>query len=217
MPCVRITRPSVRLSFVQGEIMKKRLLLLVAIVGTSLIVFACGQDSSSGVEKTAEKYLRAMEAHDMETLTKMTHPDVVVVRGRARATGREKFLAPIEFEAGVNATFEFKNIVVRGDTVDVDMIERNDLASIMGFTEFHHFPRFIFTDGVLVQRESRRATPELKAYAQELELMRSWLKTERPDINMLIQDEQGRYKTTRKTGELLVKAANEWRAATADD
>lgn len=197
--------------------MQKRLFLWAAVVGTALILFSCGQDSSSGVEKTAEKYLRAMEAHDIETLTKMTHPDVVVVRGRARAIGRESFLAPVEFEAGVNATFEYKNILERGDTVDVDMIERNDLAAAIGFAEFHHFPRFIFANGLLVQRESRRVTPELKAYAQQMELMRSWLKTERPDILMLIEDEQGRYRMTRKTGELLVKAANEWRAATAGD
>ena len=195
--------------------MKLMSVLAVAVALAMSALPACEQDPTAELKKTAKKYLEAMENHDLETLTEMTDPGVLVIRGRSKVRGRKAFLEPVEFEAGVNASFEYSNIEIRGDTVDVDMIERNDLASALGLSEFHHFPRFVFSEGLLIRRESRKPTPELKAYAQKMEILRAWLKRERPDILVQIEDESGRYKTTRKAGELLVEAAQEWREAGA--
>lgn len=66
-------------------------------------------------------------------------------------------------------------MVVRGDTVDVDLLGKSDLGTALGIPETRHYERLVFVDGMLKAREVRRPTEEYQTYGELLVRMaREW-------------------------------------------
>lgn len=141
----------------------------------------------------------------------MIAPDVLITSGRSGAKGSEKLLAAADFQAGVGTTYECTRMDVRGDTVDVDLVERSELGTILGIPETHHYERLVFVDGKLRLREMRRPTDEQQAFGAKVRELKSWINMNHPEMAARIENPQADIEGSRETGELLVKMAREWR------
>jgi hypothetical protein len=191
--------------------MSRRLIRLAVVIQIVLATLSCGRGGSSDVDKVAKKYLEAWKKHDVETLKTMTALDVVWEFKGGKLIGREHLLAPFEFDAGANSILEFNNVVVRGDTVEFQLVEKNDLLAALRVYELEHYPRLIFENGLLQRREMVRDTPYLRDYAEQLSILRSWIRRNRPEVYEKIVTPKGTYRITRETGELLVQMGKIWR------
>ncbi|UCH82665.1 MAG: nuclear transport factor 2 family protein [Candidatus Latescibacterota bacterium] len=188
--------------------MFKRLIRIVVTSHLALAVVSCG--GGSRTDDVTARYLEAWRTHDIKTLTEMTSPDVVLEFGRGTLAGREHIINAVEFSAGANTTVEIGNIVVRGDTVEFEMAEKNDIVTACGIEALLHHPRLIFEDGKLVRKGEVKGNRTFRVYAEQLSILRSWIAKSRPDILEAITDERGRYKINRRTGELLAMMARTW-------
>jgi len=165
----------------------------------------------SGAEKSARKYIAALQKYDIESLKKMIAPDVIVTAGRSGTTGPDELLKAVDFQAGIRTTYVCTKMVVRGDTVDVDLLEKSDLGTVIGIPETHHYERLVFEDGMLKLREIRRPTDEYQLFGERVRELQAWLQQVHPDVAAQIEDPRTGFKGDRATGELLVRMAKEWR------
>ncbi len=184
-----------------------RFLGAAALAAAVLATAGCG----SGTEKSAKKYIAALQEYDMETLRRMIAPDVIVTSGRSGAKGSEGLLAAADFQAGIGTTYECTKMVIRGDTADVDLVEKSDLGTILGIPQTHHYERLVFVDGKLTLREMRRPTDEQQVFGERIRRLKSWIRMNHPDAAQQIDGPEGSFKGSRAIGELLVKMAREWR------
>jgi hypothetical protein len=147
--------------FPQEMKMLKQFCQIAITVQIALAVASCG--GSSPNEDAAKQFLKAWETHDIETLTRLTSPDVVIDLGRGTLAGRDHVVNPVEFSAGANSVLEFNNVVVRGDTVEFEMVERNEIITACEFDALRHYPRLIFEGDTKIQalRSETRRAPEL--------------------------------------------------------
>ncbi|UCG53363.1 MAG: nuclear transport factor 2 family protein [Candidatus Latescibacterota bacterium] len=192
-----------------------KLIRLAVVIPIVLAALSCGGDDSSDIRKIAKRYLEAWEHHDIETLRAMTAIDVVWDTRGQKTIGRENLLAPFEFDAGAKSVLEFNNIEVRGDTVEFELVEKNELLEALRVYELRHYPRLIFENGLLQRREITRDTPHLREYAEQLSILRSWIRRNRPDVYEKIVTPKGAYRITREAGELLVQMGKIWRESQA--
>jgi len=184
-----------------------RLFGVVVLASALCACVGCG----SGPEKSARRYIAALQEHDVESLKKMIAPDVIVTAGRTGTTGPDALLKAVDFQAGIRTTYVCAKMVVRGDTVDVDLLEKSDLGTAIGIPETHHYERFVFEDGMLKLREIRRPTDEYQLFGERVRRLQAWLQQFHPEVAAQIEDPQTGFKADRATGELLVRMAKEWR------
>jgi hypothetical protein len=179
----------------------------VALAVALWISAGCG----SGAEKSARNYIAALQRYDIEALRGMISPDVIVTSGRSGAKGPDQLLAAADFQAGIRTTYECTNMAVRGDTVDVNLIERSELGTLLGIPETHHYERLVFVDGMLKLRELRKPTEEQQAFGQKIRELKTWINMTHPEAAGQIDNPMSDFKGNRETGELLLKMAREWR------
>jgi hypothetical protein len=184
-----------------------RFLSAVALVSALWLCVGCG----SGAEKSAKRYIAALQRYDVETLRKMIAPDVIVTSGRSRVRGPDQLLEAVDFQAGIRTTYECERMVVRGDTVDVDLLEKSEFSTALGIPETLHYERLVFVKGMLTLRELRKPTLEYQAYGEQIRRLKSWIQENHPDVMAQIEDPKTGFKRDRATGELLVRMAREWR------
>jgi len=184
-----------------------RFLAAVALASALWSCVGCG----SGTEKSAKKYIAALQKYDVDALRKMIAPDVIVTSGRSSVRGPDQLLAAVDFQAGIRTTYECERMVVRGDTADVDLLEKSDLGTALGVPETRHYERLVFVDGMLTLREVRRATEEYQTYGERVRRLKAWIQENHPEVMAKIDDPRSDFAANREVGELLVRMAREWR------
>ena len=112
-----------------------------------------------------EHYVEAANHHDVEAVRELTSEDAIWYLGPYTLTGRDQVMQPLKFDQGANTILIAKNIIVKGDTVDFDLEEKNDVLKVYGITQLHHFPRFIFRDGLIYRIIVRRPPLEQKEFS----------------------------------------------------
>ncbi len=153
--------------------LKFKVLLVVGLFGT--IVFACTSNEKSHLDETLRRYIAAANQHDIATLGAMIAEDAVWYLGQDTLVGRTEVLRPLEFDAGANTILNISNVNIRVDTVDFDLVERNDILTALGVSELHHFPRFIFREGLIYRKQARRPPLELEAFADSIRAFARWV------------------------------------------
>jgi hypothetical protein len=172
------------------------------------MVWSCGGET--GTQNIANKYLTAWKQYDMQTLRQMTDPGVVLDLGHGTLAGAELVLGPVEFAAGADADIEFNNVVVRGDTVEFELVEKSGIITACGLEELRHYPRLIFENGLLVKKGIIRETPNVRLYSEQMALLKQWVRNSRPDIHEKITNAGGSFKIDRESGENLLLMAKAW-------
>jgi hypothetical protein len=142
-------------------------------------VEACINDGPDTAELFA-RYLAASNAHDLETLDSMTADDIVWRIGTYTLAGKEEALPPHALDAGMNTSLEARDIVIRGDTVECVILERNDGTRAFEVDSAVHYARYVFRDGLMYRKEPRKEQPASASFETNKARLRGWLAQAHP-------------------------------------
>ena len=179
-------------------------------VVTILILSSCGMDHEAEIRELHRKYMEASINHDIETLSVMTAEDVVWHLGRYTLRGKEEALGPHEYDAGLNNSIEYSNVVVRGDTVEFELVERNEIAKAFGMDEVRHFSRFIFKDGLLHKKEPWKSSTDFQELNRRRKSFHMWVNETHSEAMKKFFDSEGKFIFSQETGLLYTQLVKEW-------
>jgi hypothetical protein len=170
-------------------------------------------------QDTAEllrRYNEAANRHDISTLRAMSADGIVWVLGRDTLIGKNAALGPNELDAAVGARLTIKSFVVKGDTVDIVLEEANEFMDTLGMPPLVHYPRFVFRNGFLVRKEPVRPSLVPPVADSIDRRWKEWIQTAHPEAWRQIRKPNGHVNFCRRTGELLLRLAREWKQSGAE-
>ena len=124
--------------------------------------------------------------------------------------GKEEAIAPLRFDKGANTILKVSNVIVNGDTIDCDLLERNDVLTACGINELHHFPRFILKDGSIKKILSRKTPVENKAFVDCITAFAGWLSVNSPEEYKKFWPE-GKFNYSEERGKAMPIEIRKWR------
>lgn len=189
-----------------------RYLRFVATLVFVSLLAACAEEQPSNTEHLLRKYVDACNRHDLETARDMLTDDVVWYLGPDTLVGKEQVLGPLAYDEGINTRLECSNVVVKGDTVEFELVEKNDFLTVLGFAEIRHFPRFIFKDGLLQEKKPGKPKVENQELNQKIAALREWAQENHPGVLARLEAPDGSFVFSRENGQLAVKLARAWQA-----
>jgi hypothetical protein len=101
--------------------------------------------------------------------------------------------------------------VVKGDSVEFELIESNPILKAIGLDSVRHYPRFIFKDGLILRKEPWKVSPDIQERNLLAGPMRKWKKENYPDIVARFFDSKGNFIFNEENGRLQVQLAEEWK------
>lgn len=156
-----------------------RLTRLIWIIALLIIMAACS-NKRNDTSTLFSRYLEASNAHDLETLEEMTDDDIVWKIGPYTLTGKEEALPPHAYDAIMNTSLDPSDIVVRGDTVECVLIERNDVTRAFGVDGLVHYARYVFRNGLMYRKEPWKEPMSNSRFTENLKKFRAWMGEEHP-------------------------------------
>jgi SnoaL-like domain len=183
------------------------LLLIVLFAGFSA---PWSRGEAPPLEAKLNHYIEAVNRHDVEEVRAMIAEDAIWYLGPYALRGPDQMLRPLTFDEGANTVLEASHIVVSGDTVDFDVVERNDVLKAYGIPALHHFARMVFRDGLIYRITARRPPLEQKAFVASAIAFRRWLEVHRPELYDKFYP-GGQLNYARSTGEEMPKVIAEWK------
>ena len=184
----------------------------------SLAFLSCARKPTTDLEELHRRYMEASIHHDLRTLRAMTAEDAVWTLGGQTLVGKEQVLGPNEFDVGMQTELEYSNVVVKGNTVEFELTERNCLTRALGVKEMHHHVRFVFENGLVKRKEESKDSPTLGQLApREMDSLLKWVREKHPEALAKLSDSKGRIIYSQETGALTCKLADEWAAGKARD
>jgi predicted ester cyclase len=136
----------------------------------------------SKVREWHRRYMQASNAHDLEKLRAMTSDDVVWHLGPWTLVGKEQALLPHENDLVMNTTLEVRNVRITGNTVEREVIERNDALRSVGMESWRHYSRIVFNDqGLVVHKDAWKKSPDDQEAARRFLPFRQWMAQHHPD------------------------------------
>ncbi len=169
-------------------------------------------EPESQMRELLRKYMQASNNHDIETLASMTADDAVWLLGPYKLEGKENVLEPNKLDGGANTRFEYRNVVVKGNSVEFELIERNDISDALGTKGAHHYPRFTYRDGLFIRKEPWQKDAESSENDKRIwEAFRKWIREEKPGERAKFIDSDGDLIFSRESGIIMSRLAKEWR------
>lgn len=157
-----------------------------------------------------QRYMTASIRHDLATLRRLTHEEATWKLGPHTFRGRDEVLGPNEYDAGMDNQLEYRNVIVRGDTVETELTERNDLIRAVGMSEVRGYPRYIFEGGLLVRKEPWRASEDLVELQARVEPLRRWIRIHHPEALEILISVPGSFRFSEASGALMIRLARQW-------
>lgn len=184
-----------------------------------LIIFFCSifnvysqekKDHESKIKELHREYMEASNNHDIETLSKLTHEDIVWYLGPYTLQGKKEALAPNRYDTGLNNNITYSNVTVRGDTVDFELYETCEFINIIGMEGMKHYARFIFKDGLVHRKRAWKPSLDAKEYNRLMEPYRKWVRNNHSEALKIILDAEGNFIFSQEGGELMLNLAKQW-------
>ncbi len=179
-----------------------------------LVVIGCDSEKTQDIKELHEKYMTASINHDIETLSAMTHEDVVWRLGPYTFKGKEAALGPNRYDTGTGTILKFTNVVISGDTVEFELFEQNEILFAIGMEGVHHYPRFIFKDGLVINKEPWKKSPDVQEMNRLAQPRRDWIRENHPEVVQKFFNLDGNFIFNRENGELAIQMTREWQKAT---
>ena len=185
--------------------------MMASLVGSLLLVFLLGCARHYDTTELLQRYIQAANRHDMPALRGMLAEDIVWVLSSDTLIGKDAVLAPHEFDAGAKTRLTVQSSVVQGDTAELAIEEANAYMDTLGMPPVVHYARFIFHNGLLARIGTIR--PRLTPPATDSidQRWNAWIESAHPEAWAQIIKPDGHINFGRKTGELLVRLAHEWK------
>lgn len=180
---------------------------------TVLVSFACAEQTTRSPRELFDRYLAASNAHDLDKLEAITAEDVMWQLGPWTLQGKEKALGPHYSDLLNHTRLEARDVVVRGDTVECTLIERNDATRAYGPDSLTHYPRYVFEGDLLKIKESWKPEKSFAELNRHAAPFRAWVRQVRPEAITVILDSTGTPRWTREAAEKTHEMLNAWIAA----
>jgi ketosteroid isomerase-like protein len=177
-----------------------------------LISSACA-DRTDSTRERFEQYLAASNAHDLDALEAMTADDIVWKLGPWTLTGKEQVLRPHYSDSINHTVLVARDVVVRGDTVECVIVERNDATRAYGPDSLVHYARYVFKDGLVTKKEPWRRSNALSELNRHAQPFRSWLRSTHPEAMAVILDSTGTPRWTPEAADKVREMREVWVAA----
>lgn len=185
-------------------------MMFLKILYITLIVVCFLLCSAETNEEIHRKYMEASINHDIETLRSLTSENIVWILGRYTLVGREEVLGPNLYDAGLENELDYRNVIVKGDTVECELLERNDIFRAAGIDEVRRFPRFIFKDGLLIKKEPYKPSKDMEELSRRQAPFQLWVRKNHPEAIEKFLDSEGNFIFSRENGVLIRSLAIEW-------
>jgi hypothetical protein len=127
--------------------------------------------------------------------------------------GKDEVVQFIAFDDGMGSRLELANVTVEKDTVNLELLESNDLMTALGVPQLRSYVRIVFAGGKVKQSSETRppqGAEQLEAAWGELG---AWLETNHPDALAAMYGADGAPVRSREAGRSLVGLAREWKSA----
>jgi hypothetical protein len=148
----------------------------------ALLFLVAGCQAPPKAHEWHRRYMEASNAHDLDTLRAMTADDIVWRLGPWTFVGKEQALLPHENDAVMNTTLEVRDVHIRGNTVEFEVIERNDALRAVGIARWRHYARFTFNDrGLVIRKEAWKKSPDDREAARRFRPLRQWVAQHHPE------------------------------------
>lgn len=183
--------------------------LCIVLAALSLAA-GCGSREQRALTAALRSYLDAANRHDLAALGQIMAEDITWYLGPDTLRGRQAVLAPHAFDSGAHTVLLVDQIEVRGDTVEFDLVEHNDVLDALGIAELHHFPRFVFRDGLIAEIRARRQPLELGAFSDSVGSFMQWLRLHDPTAFARLWPD-GRFAYSTEAGSEMPALVLEWR------
>lgn len=178
-----------------------------------VLIFTACADVAPPSRELFDRYLSASNDHDLEMLQAMASDDILWRLGPWILKGKDQVMA-LHYADLINHTsLEARDVVVRGDTVECVLIERNDATRAYGADSLVHYPRYVFRNGLVVLKEAWRRDPGVAALNRYSEPFRAWVRETHPESVALILDSTGTPQWTRDAVQEKRRMMEAWIAA----
>jgi hypothetical protein len=174
-----------------------------------IFLVRCGNPEQSN-KQFLNKYIEAANSHNIKEVQSMYSDSIVWYLGPYTLKGKEEAIAPLRFDKGANTILKVSNVIVNGDTIDCDLLERNDVLTACGINELHHFPRFILKDGSIKKILSRKPPVENKAFVDCITAFAGWLSVNSPEEYKKFWPE-GKFNYSEERGKAMPIEIRKWR------
>ncbi len=166
--------------------------------------------TSADLKALLRKYLAASNRHDLGTLRAMTAEDAVWQLGPALLVGRDAVLAPNACDAGANTRLKWSHIRVSANTVDFELVERNDILRSLRVRELRHYVRFTFQDGLVTRKEELKPATGIEVLKANGARFDKWLREAHPEAMPKLFAADGKFIYSRESCKLMAELAAEW-------
>ena len=181
------------------------------LVLTIVLLTLCTKNREVEIQELHRRYMEASINHDIKTLKEMMAEDIVWELELFTFQGKEEALGPYEYDAGIENNIEYSNVVVRGDTVEFELVEKNELTKTFGMYEVRQFPRFIFKDGLVHKKELWKRSTDKRELSRRVKPFQKWIRKNHPEAMKMFFNSEKKFIHSRETGKLYVQLLKEWR------
>jgi hypothetical protein len=157
------------------------------------------------------QYISAANSHNFGILTDLISENAVWYLGRDTLIGRDKVLSPLRFDEAVNTKLYVRNVQVRGDTVDFDLVEKNGVLYGLGFDSLIHYERFVYSDAKVVLQTSRFPPDPFKTFSDSVVAFYDWLRFSDSLAYREVISEGGKFQYSNKSGKIILDQITKWR------
>jgi len=175
----------------------------------TLILSSCTSHEAE-IRELHRRYMEASMNHDIETLKAMIAEDIVWELELFTFKGKDEALGPHEYDAGIDNSIEYSNVVVRGDTVECELVETNEISKTFAMYEVRQFPRFIFKDGLVHRIELWKRSTDKRELSRRVKTFQGWIRKTHPEAMKTFFDSERKFIHSRETGQLYVQLLREW-------
>lgn len=186
---------------------------LLVVLCFCLFATAGHGQSPQDVHTLHERYMQATLNSDEESIRRITAEDFEWELGGPIPTCKEGALRVIAQDFATQTEFSWENIVIKGDTVDCDVIISNDLMRAIGTEQVRLFPRFIYKDHLLRRIEYWKSSEDYRESHRRMMALRKWTSEEKSHLLPQIVNANGQLILTEEANALRVQLAKEWYAA----
>jgi hypothetical protein len=156
-------------------------------------------------------YVDAANRHDLVWVREHLAEDVTWDLMGDVLQGRDRVLAPHEQDRVMHTRLEPTLRGVAGDTVVLDVIERNDFITAMGLDSIGYDGiRFVVRDGLIRHIGPAPGAPAVDPFGGATVPFFAWVRQERPEDWAALLDAEGRPRYGEANGRLLMRLARAW-------
>ena len=164
---------------------------LLLALGVAVAMSGCTGAPDVGPTALFDAYMRDIAARDLDTVMAHFADDMEAEFSPEYVIPREAMRQVLRFDFAVNARIEPTVIAESDDSVEVMMVENNDLLSLVGVRDLQIRMRFDFRDGQIVRQTMLDLSFTGPTIDEAMAPFLAWAREREPEQFALIHDDAG--------------------------